>query len=62
MRDRFLMWRFERQAAKRYAHMRDWDTCYRLIGGFCVRCLVRQLSGTNKRAKARRIARFRGAS
>lgn len=48
--------RYDRKAGRRYMHTTPWRRC-RI--GLCVRCWVRELTGINRRAKARHIEETR---
>lgn len=51
--------RYDRKAARRYAHQTPWRSCNRTMRGFCLRCFWRDVTGINKRAKAADIERRR---
>jgi hypothetical protein len=51
--------RYERRAARRYWHMTPWRSCNRMMRGWCLRCLWRDVTGINRRAKAAYVAHVR---
>lgn len=47
--------RYERKMARRSWHRTPWRPCYGYMGGFCLRCLWRALTGANRRALRRHL-------
>lgn len=51
--------RYDRKAARRYMHMTSWRPCKI---GLCPRCLWREVTGLNRRAKARHLIEARNVA
>lgn len=59
-RSRELTRRDERRLARRFSHeQRPWRPCYATGGRLCLRCLLRDVLGINRRAKRRYVAEMR---
>lgn len=55
--ERALTARDERRLARSFTHQqRPWWSCWRMSRQFCIRCIWRDLTGANKRAKRRHVA------
>lgn len=55
-----LWWRLlerwsERRMARRYWHQTPWRSCNQTSRGLCLRCFLRDITGTNRRARAAHV-------
>lgn len=57
---REITWREERRLARQFTHtQRPWWSCWRMSRRFCMRCMWRDMTGANKRAKRAYVERMR---